>query len=196
VRAQSKDLVKTVQEYLAATCIGPSTLRKQGAPDVIQTARDYLAGLDLGRFARVKTPAQYVGTIDEITLQLVAAFKKLPELTKKAPRWGAARKSINLFMRETCYNHTIRRANNLARLEPWMEIPLDSLVGNTLRSQPGGHVLPKWPGLIGLDAATNAKYQTFARDHVASPGETLPALDMRLWLIATEKVRAKAKRAP
>jgi hypothetical protein len=187
------DHIEILRAYLAATCIGHSTLRNQGASDVIQTARDYLSGLDLNRLSAVHSQGKYTVTIDEITLELVSAFKKLPQLTKKSPRWGAARKSINLFMRETCYNHTVHRAYNLARLEKWMEIPLDSLVGNALRRQPGGHILPKWPGLIGLGTATNAAYQTFARNHVATPGETLPALDMRLWLIATASVRAKSE---
>jgi hypothetical protein len=38
---------------------------------------------------------------------------------------------------------------------------------------------------------TNTAYQTFARTHATRPGESLPALDMRLWLTATKTLQNK-----
>lgn len=177
------DFLNTIQHYLAASTIGHSTLRNQGAKGVIQAARDYLAVLDLSRFRLVSDQSSYLEVLNSITKELQAA------LPLGARHWGAARKSINLFMRETCYNRFISDEFNLARLEPWMEIPLDSLVAAELHDRPGGDILDPWPGLIRLTATTSTAYQTFARILAAETGETLPALDMRLWLYATKTHR-------
>ena len=85
---------ETLRAYLAATTIGPSTLRNQGAKHVIKAARAFLADLDPNRFRGVRDEQEYLNVLDKITRELKHC------LPAHAHHWGAARKSINLFMRE------------------------------------------------------------------------------------------------
>jgi hypothetical protein len=179
-----------MQSYLACNTIGPSVLRKQGSAGVIKTAQEFLAAIDLSIFAKAKGQDAYTPLLDDLTDQLRARFHQLTfllfdeERAGKPHRWGAARKCINLFMRDACYNRFLSLAYDLAHLEPWMEIPLDSLVAARLHKEAHnrGTKLPKWTTLIDLERADHDQYQTFARTLAEESGESLPALDMRLWM--------------
>lgn len=87
-------------------------------------------------------------------------FKK--NLPAGAQHWGAARKFLNIFLRDIIYNRFLCETYELRHIEPWLEVPLDSHVANGLRSEPGGSMLPRWRTVIGLDNKTNQKFQEFA----------------------------------
>jgi hypothetical protein len=179
------DRVRTVflalmQQYLT-TCIGPSTLRNQGAKNVIRAARQYLGlNLDLTRLS-VSNEEEFLRVLDEMTVELVDRFPK------PARHWGAARKAINIFLREVCYNRFLAEAYVLKRLEEWLEIPVDKLVAGALRRLDSAKRLPQWQGIKASTPEINQRYQQFAREIAVEKGLSRAALDMHLWLHEREK---------
>jgi hypothetical protein len=170
---------RDMQRYIAVTTIGPSTLRNQGTPGVIKAAQRYLAVVDLSAF-RTRNEADFLATLDTETEHLRTA------LPHGAQAWGAARKAVNLFLRDICYNRFLCRRYGLVQSEDWMEIPLDGLVTTSLKRKAGRGKLPRWPGLNRLTEAVSAQFQSFARRFAISQGVSRVHLDMRLWTVERE----------
>jgi hypothetical protein len=165
---------RDMQRYIAVTTIGPSTLRNQKARGVIEAAQKYLAGVELTAFI-ARNEDDFLESLKIQTEQLRTA------LPLGAQNWGAARKALNLFLRDVCYNRFLCERYDLARSEDWMEIPLDGLVARSLKRKAGRGKLPPWPGLIELTAEISRCFQAFAKDHAVSKGISRIHLDMRLW---------------
>ena len=64
----------------------------------------------------------------------VATRRLKDRLPKGARNWGAARKALNIFLRDVLYNHYLRSRHHLDRLEEWLEVPLDRDVAAALRA--------------------------------------------------------------
>ncbi len=96
--------------------------------------------------------------------------------------WGAARKAINLFLRDTLYNQYLCRRFGFHKLESWLEVPLDSASARGLKLAAGRGVLPRWPGLKHLGPAVSEEFQEFATGHARTIGLERVHLDMYLWL--------------
>jgi hypothetical protein len=82
---------------------------------------------------------------------------------------GAARKALNLFLRDAFYNVYLRQRFKLARCERCLEVPLDRIVADGLcqrRSEP----LPRWPGVKHLTARISETYQRAAELEANSLG--------------------------
>ncbi len=163
-----------MQRYIAVTTIGPSTLRNQGSSGVIKTVQKHLATVELSAF-HARSECRFLATLNEQTDLLKRA------LPRGAQNWGAARKALNLFLRDVCYNRFLCERYDLAQSEDWMEIPLDSLVANALKRKAGRGKLPRWPGLNQLTVDVSGRFQTFARQFAARKGISRIHLDMRLW---------------
>ncbi len=174
-----------MQQYIAVTTVGPSTLRNQGGPGVIEMAQRFLSVLDLSILA-VNDEKSFLAVLDATTAKLQ---QRLPV---DSQHWGAARKALNLFFRDICYNRFLSHRYSLAVLEPWMEIPLDSLVATSLKRHVGRGGLPKWPGLIRLTPAVSLRFQRAARDWAGAEGISRVHLDMRIWVKARTKLANKA----
>ena len=151
----NNDLINVLRRRQASTSIGPSTARKMGPKGTIKAAREYLASLKLERFAK-KTEREFQVALNHATSQF------LHHLPRGAKHWGAARKFLNIFLRGAVYNRFLCERYNLYRIERWLELPLDSHVAKGLRNEKGGHDLPKWKTVIGLDRDMNQLYQEFA----------------------------------
>ena len=164
------------QAYLATVAITSSVLRNQGAPGVIQAAQGFLSTLDLSRFTATNE-ADYLAILDTVTVELQ---HRLPI---GAQRWGAARKALNLFLRDACYHRFLAPQYALEGLEPYMEIPLDSVVAEALmaHAKAKGRTLPTWQSIKELTAEVSRAFQAEARSWANATGVTLPHLDMRIW---------------
>jgi len=173
-----------MQRYIAVTTIGPSTLRNQGASGVIKAAQKYLAVVDLAEFNAEKEE-EFLSALDVQTDRLRAA------LPSGAQHWGAARKALNVFLRDVCYNRFLCEKHGLASLEDWMEIPLDGLVAQALKRKAGRGRLPRWPGISELTPDVSGPFQAFARRIAASMGISR----MRLWVEEREGNSASGGRA-
>jgi hypothetical protein len=96
-------------------------------------------------------------------------------------RWGAARKAINLFLRDCTYDHHPRSHCHLGRIEPWLEVPLDSFVASALRKTRKGRNLPRWDSLIKLEPEVSRNYQEVAQAIADGKGIARVHLDLRYW---------------
>lgn len=174
-----------MQRYIAVTTVGPSALRNQGGPGLIEKAHHFLSTLDIRTFA-VNDEKSFLEVLDTTTDKL---RRTLP---LDSQHWGAARKALNLFLRDICYNRFLSPRYSLAVLEPWMEIPLDSLVAAALKRHVGRGGLPIWPGLKGLTPRVSLWFQHAARDWANTECISRVHLDMRIWVNQRNKLANKA----
>ncbi len=139
---------------------------------MVLAARTFLAELDPGRFT-VRAPGQFQARLDAATEALRDRFPK------GARNWGAARKAVNLFLRDVLYNTYLAKAYRMARVRPWLEVPLDSYVARGLAADPSGKDLPKWPGVKHLRPAESLLYQKVAAS--IARRLSIARVDLDLW---------------
>jgi hypothetical protein len=100
-------------------------------------------------------------------------------LPKGAQHWGAARKFLNIFMRDAAYNVFLRDAFQLNQVEDRLEVPVDSQVAKELKNRLPE--LPRWRTVISLDASMNKKYQDAVK-RIAKQEELAPVhFDVIAW---------------
>lgn len=167
-----KKLLSAMQRHVAQLAANGSSLRNQGAGGVVAVARDFLEQVKLGRFVRGDEQA-FKSELDRVTEILCGGF---PE---KARNWGAARKVLNLFLRDCLYQSYLAEAYGLDRLREWLEVPLDSQVAEALLGEPSGHALPAWPGIKHLTRSQSAQYQKAAIS--AAEALQVARVDLDLW---------------
>ena len=105
---------------------------------------------------------------------------------QKEQGWGAARKALNLFLRDVCYNAALAHALGLPRSEKawterlqWLEVPLDGQVARELRKW--DNRLPAWKGIRKLDPTVSSRYQASALRLADELGTARVHLDLALW---------------
>lgn len=152
------------RQRVANIAIGPSTLRNQGAPGVNALLRAFLTRLNLTRFVSEDESVFR----KELDRQTVFVIRKLP---KGAQHWGAARKAINLFLAEAYYHRFLCKEYHLARIEKFLEVPLDRQVAkfliNKARTMSDSR-LPRWRGIKHLTPTDSRRYQDFANDYATT----------------------------
>ncbi len=158
----------------AELAIGHSTLRNQGAPLVAAAARQFLAGMDLAAFS-VDSEEAFVTVLNSETANLVGV------LPNRARNWGAARKALNIFVRDCVYDRFLCEHFTLAPIHPWLELPLDSYAAVGLRETSIGKRLPKWQTIKRLTQEDSAAYQQVACRVAARVGCYRVDLDIYLW---------------
>jgi hypothetical protein len=150
---------RDMQRYIAASTIGPSTLRNPRASGVSETAQKYVAVVDLSAFS-AQNEDDYLAALNAQTKLLQTAFPL------GARNWSAARKALNIFLRDICYNRFLCERHRLAASGEWMEIPLDKLVATALKRKASQGKLPPWPGLNQLTAEiSKSGFCAKARSH-------------------------------
>ncbi len=163
-----------LKRRIGSTAIGASTARGMGPKGTIQAARAYLQTIDLRRF-RVKSERGFCRELDKATEEL---RQRLP---KKARRFGSSRKFLNIFLRDCVYNRYVCDHYNLLALEPWLEVPLDSQVGNGLREYLPNDNVPRWKTVVGLTPEQNAIFQAHAARLAAREGVCRAHLYLKFW---------------
>lgn len=168
------DLIGRLQVRTAMFAIGRSTLRSQGAPGMVAEARRFLHNIDLNLFS-VGESKQFMTVLDKQTNLLATRFPG-----GGRGNWGAARKSLNIFLRDVIYCRPLCEHYKLAAIEPWLEVPLDSNVHEGLLSDAAGTVVP-WPGVKALTPAISSQLQGTASAVAKSLGVARVHLDVRYW---------------
>jgi hypothetical protein len=168
----SKKLLSAMQRHVAQLAANGSSLRNQGAAGVVAVARDFLEHVELRRFVRGGERA-FNSELDHVTELLCGRF---PE---KARNWGAARKVLNLFLRDCLYHRYLAEAYGLDRLQEWLEVPLDSQVAEALLKALPDLTLPAWPGIKRLTRSQSAQYQEAAV--LAAEALQVARIDLDLW---------------
>ena len=169
-----RGLINQVHNRVAQTAVGPSALRNQGGRYVVQRAREFLRRIDLSRF-NVKTEAEFRRRLDKLTEALRSS------LPQGARNWGTARKALNLFLRDAAYSFYLREHYDLGRLEPWLEIPLDSLTAAGILRSHKRSAVPPWPGVKHLTPDVSNAYQAAASQIGESSGTNRVHLDLSWW---------------
>ena len=169
-----EDFIQTLQRFVATESVGPSALRNQGK-GVLGAAQGYLARLRLQSVPR-SAPWLFRKWLDRRTGYLL---NLLP--IENRP-WGAARKALNLFLRDVLNNRHLCHHYGLYPIEPWLEIPLDNAVARGLKTHAKGADLPQWPGLKGLTPPVSDRFQESAADRAMRMGIHRVQMDMYLWL--------------
>ena len=145
-----------IQRFVTVQAIAPSTLRGQ-PPKTRKVVHKFLHGIDLSVI-----PDRNPGFKKWLDSKIRQLRRRLPGPSKP---WGIARKALNLFLRDCCYNHHLRSTFHLDRIEMLLEIPLDGVVGKTLedvaRDASKGEV-PRWPGLKYLTRRDSKAFQACA----------------------------------
>jgi hypothetical protein len=170
------EFMNTMQKKVAVSAVGPSTLRGNGE-GVLHATQQALQGVDLFKLP-VDGQEDFYAWLDEQTTKIL---KALPIKGKCKP-WGAARKALNLFLRDALYNRYLCKEYGIDRAECWLEIPLDSAVAKGLMKRDKQGVLPRWPRLKYLAKDDNDKYQKFADMLAAKEGVARVHLDMKYFL--------------
>jgi hypothetical protein len=178
----SIDLIRLMHRRVAQVAIGPSSLRNQGAPGVVACCRQYFEKrIRLERFANaLKNEKAYARWLDRHTNALVAT------LPKGAQRWGAARKALNLFLRDVCYNTVLAQEVGLPRKLKafntaihWLELPLDKEVAQGMRNR--CRDLPRWTGIRHVTPEESREYQVAALKWANRLHTARVHLDLALW---------------
>ncbi|MCI0455375.1 MAG: hypothetical protein L0Z62_00155 [Gemmataceae bacterium] len=170
--------LERLQKRIALLAIGAATLRNQGAPLVVETARKYLQAINLKEFS-IETYDQFEQVLNRHTNSLNARFPP------PVDSWGGARKALNIFLRDVVYNRYLCEHYGLAPVETFLELPLDSNSYEGLREDAEelkmNVNLPAWPGVKRLKADVNKRLQQVAEE-VAKQLKTLRVhLDVRYW---------------
>lgn len=144
-------LLTALRNLIARKTPSASSVRGR-PPKTTELAQGFLRSLSLERF----------GTSDqaEYRRQLNAATRRLAIKLPGQNNWGLARKLLNMFLRDCCYNAYLRSAYRLGRAERFMEVPLDSLTIEAIAKRTG---LPRI-SLRQLDSVRSEEYQRAARD--------------------------------
>jgi hypothetical protein len=162
VKSNGGNFIVRLQYRLAQGAVGASTLRGQGGPGIVKTARNYLARMKLKRFS-VPAEAQFRVELDEAANSLKEKFSPIPRGKRKGElSWGGARKVVNIFLRDVFYNADLRDRLSLNGIRSWLELPLDSHVALGLQGDLGGISLTEWPGIKCLTPEINDEYQQAA----------------------------------
>lgn len=164
-----------LQRRLGITAIGASTARGMGPKGTIEAVRLFLGKLDLRAFEAANSHVEFAKALNLATeaLRLTMPFE--------ARNWGSARKFMNIFLRDCCYNRHMCEFYRLAEVEQWLEVPLDSLVAQGLRNHDAQNDLPRWKTVIGLTSEQSECFQSFATRFAAEKHVYRVHLDLLFW---------------
>jgi len=170
----NEELIKLLQYRTAEGAVGPSALRNQGSRGVLTAARRFLKAIDLFKFS-VTTEQQFKAVLDAHTDRLKFSFPK------GARHWGAARKALNLFLRDVLYNRYLSRHFAFQQIEKWLEVPLDSYAAKAIRKNYGIKNLPPWKGVKYVTPEASQAYQDAATRLASSSAFARVHLDVLYW---------------
>ncbi|MBK8087819.1 MAG: hypothetical protein IPK31_07665 [Chitinophagaceae bacterium] len=168
---------------LSQIAIGASAIRNQGSGGLIKILREYFEKeVNLEHFIKsLVDETQYRGFLDGHTSHILSLF---PDT---AQSWGAARKGLNLFLREVVYSKFFSTRFSLPGnfddfnlLVKFMEVPLDKEVAHGLIIDSIGH-LPKWINIKHLTPALSEIYQSQAFIIAKQENVARVNLDLKYW---------------
>lgn len=167
--------IKDLQQFESVSAVGVSALRGQGR-GVIAKIRAYLGNMDLSVFRSIKSRDAFESWLNHQTNNIVS-INHSPSI-----KWGAARKALNLFLRDCLYNKYLSREYKIENVEPFLEIPLDSIIAKELKKDAGRGCLPQWKGLKHLKIDESKFFQEYASQIAATKKISRVHLDVNLWV--------------
>ncbi len=178
-----QEFYKLIHRRLAQISIGASAIRNQGAAGLIDILRDYFeTQIDLQKFiSSLNDNSIYQEFLNGHTTIILTRF---PDT---AQSWGAARKGLNLFLREIVYSkffsYRFKLPDNFDDFNDFikfMEVPLDKEVANGLIKDSGGQ-LPKWTNIKRLAPSVSELFQNQATIIATQEKIARVNLDIKYW---------------
>jgi hypothetical protein len=177
-------LLEVLSNRVAEGAAGPSTLRGRGREGFVEEARTFLKQLRLSQYSGAASPRRFRAILDHDTHKLFLTFQEIKRNNLGTPcgeneEWGAARKTLNLFLRDVLYNRYLCQHFQFQAIEDWLEVPLDSYVAKGLRKC--APKLPSWAGLVRLTHEDSDRYQDKAASMASDCGFAPVHLDVLFW---------------
>jgi hypothetical protein len=151
--AKPTPLITSMAQFVANM---PPSVTRGSPPGVYKRVNEFLRGNALLIIERLVKPDTFLAQLDRLTEELCDC----PDV-----KWGAARKSINIFIRDAVYNFCLRNHFQLEKIEDQLEVPLDSFTTSNLRRAAQQGKLPeppRWESIRALTPADSRKYQELA----------------------------------
>ncbi len=167
-----------LKDNLAKRSVGASALRNQGRKGMIKAVHRFLGGIRPRELLALRSERAFKRWLDDRTEELAREVGKSHGL-----QWGSARKALNLWLRDLVYNHQFREAYGLGRLEPWLEVPLDSHTAKFIHRR-SIQPLPDWTAIKEVTPDFSTAYQLAARALVSSRELAYLAHPVHLDLVA------------
>jgi len=182
------DIIPMLIKNQASSSVGSSTLRGMGKR-IAQQARESLMTIDPRKYSNASTEHQFLTLLESDTKKIMKSFSY-----DNRKNWGAARKVLNIFLRNLTYNKYTCKARKLAHIEKWLEVPLDSNVAKGLRTtQIKTGLEPKllpWKSIKGLEKEESNNYQIVASKIAKKKRLNRVDLDICYWRnIGTEYLK-------
>jgi hypothetical protein len=156
----------------------PSTARAQ-ENGAVQVANEFVA-VELGVVkVRVSSKQRCLAGLDNATDLLRLRLGGEPRTQ------CVARKLLNIYIVDRVYSRMLCAHYRLERIEPFLGLPLDGVVGQALgtaaiaRGQ--HHRLPRWKSIRRLTPEQSVLYQGFATELAAEAGHARVHLDVVIW---------------
>jgi hypothetical protein len=154
--------IKLLQKRCAGLAASASALRSAGASGVVEKARAFLERMDLNGF-ELTNGKTFPARLDDVSKRMV---RKFPKNARK--NWGAARKVLNIFLRDVLYSRELCSHFKFRKIEKLLEVPLDGHVAIGLRKDAKKKKklkLPElpWLGIKKLKSELNTRYQEAAK---------------------------------
>lgn len=191
-----KDFIKNVQKRVANCSIGASILRGQGS-GLSKKARCFLINeLELGVLKNMDS-RRFTVWLNNQTDALVEKFLTVPP---KRNCWGAARKTLNVFLENAFYDKFLCKAYSLHRLESVLELPFDrnTKAGLTvdapilLRKRIPEKILNKWKTIRDIEKNSHGEFEKYAakiapKKFKSSQHKSRIYLDLTYWRNSTNE---------
>ena len=168
-----EELMDLLRQRVVEGAVGSTALRNQGSPNVIAFARKSLKKVNVANFV-VEKEEDFRAVLERETESI---RKSLPVGAKN---WGAARKALNLFLRDILYNQYLCDFYKFNKIEKWLEVPLDSNVAEGIEESYLGN-LPKWKGIKHLKTEDSSVFQQAALNVAKAKQIARVHLDIYWW---------------
>lgn len=182
-----REFLKRNHRRIAQISVGASALRNQGASGIVEIARDYFyTSIPINTFfSKMKSHVAYREFLHFHTIELLQQFPK------GGKSWGAARKGLNLFLRDIVYNKFFSDYYKLPtdykgfnETIKHLEVPLDRDVAKGIQmvmKEKAKLPMLQWKSIKGLQPGVSDSYQLEAL-HIAERLKTARVnLDLKYW---------------
>lgn len=169
-----KEFDQLLQKHLAEVSITNSALRNQGDEGLVSAAREFCTKLQIRKY-NVYSQKEFTIILNRETIRLM---RKFPVGAIK--NWGAARKSLNLFLREVLYNTYLSKQFN-ANVMNFLEVPLDIQVALGIKKDMKEKNLSGWVSIKSLKKEMSDEYQGAAKKIAQNLKISRIHLDLIYW---------------
>jgi len=169
--------IEKVRGHLAIASVGNTTLMMQSGKGRVSRSQQFLI---------TKMQLDHISDLDEsefkeyLNKKTNALSKQLLRPDNLQPNWGAARKVINIYLRQCSMNKDLNKYFSLNKVEPFLEVPLDNHVVKKI-DEKSKTKYSKTFRIKTLKKTENGKIQTLASNLASNESLHRYELDVLYW---------------